>query len=87
MKSLIIRIVTILVLAGAVVYAALAIMAPDANAVPGQCMQSPFGGFCDSQFINPDGSWYHCENVMGWSNCFTVRPVPVEIDPRGWVPA
>ena len=46
-------------------------------------------GFCDWP-LRADGTKYHCERIVigGWGgqNCFDVRPVPVEIDPRGWVP-
>ncbi len=63
-------------------------------ASPGQCMSGSGGfgggGFCDSA-PQSDGSFYHCESVyvfgIGGRNCFWVRPVPVEVDPRGWVPA
>lgn len=50
---------------------------PEAEAMPGQC--------------GPDGTWMHCETVyvlgFGGTNCFRVRPVPTNVDPRGWVPA
>lgn len=36
--------------------------APVATAAPGQCWQSPFGGFCDSMPM-ADGSFQHCESV------------------------
>ncbi len=68
--------------------------AADAEAVPGQCGQGfafgSGGGFCDGP-IGPDGTWLHCETVyvlgFGGTNCYRVRPVPVNVDPRGWVPA
>ena len=65
-----------------------------ADAAPGQCGQGyafgSGGGFCDGPPA-PDGTWLHCESVyvlgFGGTNCFRVRPVPVSVDPRGWVPA
>lgn len=68
--------------------------APSASALPGQCASGSAGfgggGFCDS-YPYADGTWDHCEQVyvlgFGGTNCFRVRPVPVEVDPRGWVPA
>lgn len=67
---------------------------PEAEAMPGQCGQGfafgSGGGFCDGPPA-PDGSWMHCETVyvlgFGGTNCFRVRPVPTNVDPRGWVPA
>lgn len=67
---------------------------PGADAMPGQCGQGfafgSGGGFCDGPQA-PDGTWMHCETVyvlgFGGTNCFRVRPVPVNVDPRGWVPA
>lgn len=74
-------------LLGASAVATALALAPSAHATPGQCSQSPWGGFCDSFGQRGDGSYYHCENVLGFSNCFWVRPVSVDVDPRGWVPA
>ena len=58
-------------------------MAPGgANAVPGQCISTPWGGFCDSPYVNQNGSFWHCENAMGFSNCYNAcldqagRPYP-----------
>lgn len=73
---------------------AMLIASPDANAAPGQCGNAVVfgsgGGFCDYP-PRADGTWYHCETVyvlgFGGTNCFYVRPVPVDVDPRGWVPA
>lgn len=70
------------------------IVVPAAQASPGQCGQGygggSGGGFCDG-IPQADGSWYHCETVyvmgFGGTNCFWVRPVPLDVDPRGWVPA
>lgn len=68
------------------------VFAPSAGALPGQCIQSPFGGFCDGQAW-ADGSFNHCES-SGWggfsySNCFqachdvaTARAVPTDLDPN-----
>lgn len=65
-----------------------------AHAAPGQCGQGfafgSGGGFCDGP-TGPDGTWLHCETVyvlgFGGTNCFRVRPVPTNVDARGWVPA
>lgn len=58
-----------------------------ANATPGQCVYSPFGGFCDS-YNWADGSFYHCESALGFSNCYQAcigadgRPFPTDINPN-----
>ncbi|OFB37936.1 hypothetical protein BA059_16695 [Mycolicibacterium sp. (ex Dasyatis americana)] len=57
-----------------------------AKAAPGQCVSTPFGGFCDGPML-PGGIYHHCEGALGFGQCFYVRAVPVEVDPRGWVPA
>ena len=65
-----------------------------AQAVPGQCNSAIVagngGGFCDGAPA-ADGTWLHCESVyvlgFGGTNCFRVRPVPTDVDPRGWTPA
>lgn len=48
-------------------------LAPEAAATPGQCWQSPFGGFCDS-IPQSDGSFNHCESVgfgsSSYRNCY-----------------
>lgn len=59
---------------------------PTITAVPGQCVQVFGNGFCDGP-MQGDGAYRHCENGFGILNCFYVRPVPVAVDPRGWVPA
>lgn len=41
----------------------------EAKAVPGQCFYSPWGGFCDG-LPQADGSFWHCENALGFSNCY-----------------
>lgn len=57
-----------------------ALTAPSAGAVPGQCWNSPFGGFCDSQ-LQADGSFQHCESVgFGsslYENCYQACHDPV----------
>lgn len=64
--------------------------APVAQALPGQCVSSPWGGFCDSS-PSTDGSFSHCENA-GWggfsySNCYQAciggdgRPYQTDLDP------
>jgi len=69
--------------------AALAWTAP-AQALPGQCFNGPFGGFCDGQPWR-DGSFQHCEQagfgVFSYSNCFqachdftSARAVPTDYD-------
>lgn len=84
-----------LVLLGAVgAAAAVFIAAPHAESSPGQCGHGyavgSGGGFCDGPAA-ADGTWMHCETVyvlgFGGTNCFRVRPVSTDVDPRGWVPA
>jgi hypothetical protein len=66
---------------------AMIVTAPHSEAVPGQCVQvGVFGGFCDGPMLS-NGTYRHCENGMGIQNCFYVRPVPTDVDARGWVPA
>lgn len=86
---------TVMVTLAAVAAAGSMLLAsPEAEAMPGQCGQGfafgSGGGFCDYP-PRPDGTWYHCETVyvlgFGGTNCFYVRPVPTNVDPRGWVPA
>ena len=66
--------------------------APTATALPGQCVSSPFGGFCDGPAA-VDGSFNHCENSgfggFSYSNCFQAchdrvsnLAVPTDLDPR-----
>lgn len=47
--------------------------APTATAVPGQCWNSPFGGFCD-ELPDADGSFMHCEYTgfgsSSYRNCY-----------------
>lgn len=63
-----------------------------AAALPGQCISTPFGGFCDGN-AQSDGSFQHCENSgfagFSYSNCFqachdpvTNTAVPTDTDPR-----
>ncbi len=84
-----------LVLLGAIgAAAAVFITAPHAESFPGQCGHGyavgSGGGFCDGPAA-ADGTWMHCETVyvlgFGGTNCFRVRPVSTDVDPRGWVPA
>lgn len=57
-----------------------------ANSTPGQCMYSPWGGFCDS-YGWQDGSFQHCESALGFSNCYQAciggdgRPYPTDVNP------
>jgi hypothetical protein len=48
-------------------------MAAPAGATPGQCWNSPFGGFCD-QMPAADGSFMHCEHTgfgsSTYQNCY-----------------
>lgn len=62
-----------------------------AGATPGQCWQSPFGGFCDSSPYT-DGSFQHCETVVypfgtsSYRNCWQAcmdnsgRMIPTDYD-------
>lgn len=62
------------------------LFAPAAQALPGQCWNSPFGGFCDT---NPlaDGSYQNCITFGSSSYCqqvchdsVTNRAVPTDMD-------
>lgn len=59
---------------------------PPVHATPGQCMYSPWGGFCDG-YSWVDGSFNHCESALGFSNCYQAcldgagRPYPTDVDP------
>ena len=49
-------------------------LAAPAAATPGQCMNTPLGGYCDS-YPAKDGSFQHCEtgpSILGfsYSNCY-----------------
>lgn len=64
------------------------VFSPEAAALPGQCMNTPYGGFCDS-YGWADGSFSHCEGAFGFSNCYQAchdpvanRAVPTDLDPR-----
>ena len=61
-----------------------------AAALPGQCIQSPFGGFCDGNAMS-DGSFNHCESTgfggFSYNHCFqachdmaSARAVPTDMD-------
>lgn len=66
------------------------LFAAPATALPGQCWNSPFGGFCDTS-PQADGSFNHCETYAfgssSFSNCFQAchdpvsnRAVPTDYD-------
>lgn len=66
--------------------------APTAGALPGQCWNSPFGGFCDTDGW-VDGSFNHCESTgfgtSTYRNCYrachdmtTARAVMTDLDVR-----
>lgn len=63
------------------------VFSPSAGATPGQCMYSPWGGFCDG-YGWADGSFNHCESALGFSNCYQAclgpdgRPFPTDTDIR-----
>lgn len=64
------------------------VFSPPAAALPGQCMYSPWGGFCDAGPWD-DGSFNHCQSAMGFSSCFQAChdpinnvAVPTDMDPR-----
>ena len=70
----------------AVAATAAALSAPTAAALPGQCWNSPFGGFCDSAPMS-DGSYQNCVTFGGSSYCQQVchdpisnRAVPTDMD-------
>ena len=72
----------------AAVMLAAGLNAPQASALPGQCMSSPWGGFCD-EYSWPDGSFYHCQQALGFSNCYQAchdpvsnTALPTDVDPR-----
>lgn len=81
---------TRLALALAVAATAAALSAPAAAALPGQCWNSPFGGFCDTA-PQADGSYQHCESYAfgssSFQNCYQAchdpasnRSVPTDND-------
>ena len=49
------------------------LVTPAALATPGQCWNSPFGGFCD-ELPDADGSFQHCEYTgfgsSSYRNCY-----------------
>lgn len=62
--------------------------APAAAALPGQCWNSPFGGFCDTAPLS-DGSFQHCITFGGSSFCtqachdpVTNQALPTDYDER-----
>ena len=63
-----------------------ALSAPIATALPGQCWNSPFGGFCDTA-PQADGSYQNCVTFGSSSYCQQVchdpvssRAVPTDYD-------
>ena len=74
--------------AGVAVAATLAVLgAPVASALPGQCWNSPFGGFCDTAPMS-DGSYQNCVTFGSSSYCqqvchhtVTNQAVPTDMDP------
>jgi hypothetical protein len=65
-------------------------LAPTAAALPGQCIQTPFGGYCDGDAMS-DGSFNHCESsgfgAFTYRHCFQAchdvassRAVPTDMD-------
>jgi len=79
-----------LALVGAVMAAvglAAGLYAPSAAALPGQCWNSPFGGFCDTAPMS-DGSYQNCITYGSSSYCrqvchdpVTNRAVPTDMNP------
>ena len=66
-----------LALAGAAVLGLVAgLPAVPAQALPGQCWNSPFGGFCDTAPLS-DGSFQHCLSFGGSSFCTQACHDPV----------
>jgi hypothetical protein len=64
------------------------LLAAPAPALPGQCWNSPFGGFCDSAPMS-DGSYQNCVGFGSSSFCQQVchdyttnRPYPTDMDPN-----
>jgi hypothetical protein len=55
---------------------AAALSAPVATAIPGQCWNSPFGGFCDTA-PQADGSYQNCITYGSSSFCQQVCHNPV----------
>ena len=63
-----------------------ALSPPIATALPGQCWNSPFGGFCDTA-PQADGSYQNCVSFGSSSYCQQVchdpvsnRAVPTDMD-------
>lgn len=80
-----------LALLGAVLAAvglATGVYAPSAGALPGQCWNSPFGGYCDTAPMS-DGSFQHCLSFGGSSFCTQAchdpasnQALPTDMDPN-----
>ena len=56
-------------------------LAPPAAGAPGQCWNSPFGGFCD-ELPDEDGSFMHCESV-GFGSSLYKNCYQACLDPAG----
>lgn len=64
------------------------VFSPTAAALPGQCWNSPFGGYCDTAPLS-DGSFQHCLTFGGSSFCtqachnpLTNQAEPTDMDMR-----
>lgn len=64
------------------------LLAAPAQALPGQCWNSPFGGYCDTAPL-ADGSFQHCVSFGSSSFCtqachdpVTNQAVPTDYDVR-----
>lgn len=82
-----VRLAAVLVTLTAAVALAVSLFAPSAAALPGQCLNTPWGGFCDS-YGWADGSFQHCESALGFSQCYQAchdpvsnRAVPTDMNP------
>ena len=86
------RVAVVSAMIGAGVFGATTVSAPKAHActINQVTIAGNGGGYCDNP-AGADGTWIHCESVyvlgFGGQNCFRVRPVGTDIDPRGWTPA
>lgn len=82
-----IRLFVLALTAALTVALAIGVFSPSAAALPGQCVTTPWGGFCDSYGWS-DGSFNHCESALGFSQCYQAchdpvssRPVPTDMNP------
>lgn len=83
-----IRLIALAGTVGAAVCLAAGLAAPTASALPGQCWNSPFGGFCDTAPM-ADGSYQNCITFGSSSYCqqvchnpVTNQAVPTDMDPE-----